>query len=370
MFSEDRGSYDIKEYLCRAYIRVGQIQKELGANNRVFEYYEKALLLSNKLVKECECITYLDTLAWSERVMSYFYEDIDDIENAICHREKSLATAEYVIKMNPKREYEEYRYRSLCKLGELYEKTQDYCKVIDVAETALSMEERGFSTNHTLLLSFLVNAYGSLGNNEKKHHYSELLKKEQDEAEMNLKALVEVVEVLSHMSDDELEKIPKEVKDAIYEGASGVQYSFALDTSKPLGEQICREALAILSYLGMQFWTDAFDKSIVESHNSSEDNVRTEMWGKLKKKMHKAKYDATLLQSWLFASHEETFQEAYYMLERLPVRISSMLSIEKLMWVKEKRKTDYYTCSPDIEELSVETLALLKYVLGDLVYLN
>lgn len=145
LVTDENSSYDLKEYMCRTYIRLGQIYKDMNQPEKVLEYYAKALCLSKKLVQDCECVTYLDTLAWSERVMSYYYEDVDDIGRAIEYRKQSLETAKYVLTRSSKREYEEYKYRSLCKLGELYIKYGKINESINYLEEALHLEERGFS---------------------------------------------------------------------------------------------------------------------------------------------------------------------------------------------------------------------------------
>lgn len=52
-------------------------------------------------------------------------------------------------------------------------------------------------------------------------------------------------------------------------------------------------------------------------------------------------------------------------------KISSVIPIERLMWVKNQRDRSYFNIGElDFNELSLETLALLKHVLGDLINMS
>jgi len=69
----------------------------------------------------------------------------------------------------------------------------------------------------------------------------------------NKKVLVEVDEILRYLPEEELKKIPEDIRKAIYE-KKDEEYIWLYDESKPLKEQnISRDTVAILSYLFMEY---------------------------------------------------------------------------------------------------------------------
>jgi len=78
------------------------------------------------------------------------------------------------------------------------------------------------------------------------------------------KCLVEVDEVLNHLIDEELNKIPEEIKIGIKE-KKDKDYIWHYDETKKIYEQaISREAIAILSYLNMEYLLDEEKKALME----------------------------------------------------------------------------------------------------------
>lgn len=67
------------------------------------------------------------------------------------------------------------------------------------------------------------------------------------------KRLVEVDEVLNYLSDEDLEKIPEEIRNLIKENKDK-DYVWQYDETKPLKEQgLNRDTIAFLSYLNMEY---------------------------------------------------------------------------------------------------------------------
>lgn len=85
------------------------------------------------------------------------------------------------------------------------------------------------------------------------------------------KCLVEVDEVLSRLSEDELVKIPEDVRNSIKE-KKAKDYNWAYDDSKELKEQnLSRDAIAMLSYLNMEYLlSDEQRKLMEEIHKENE----------------------------------------------------------------------------------------------------
>lgn len=365
LLADYRGSYDIKEYLCRAYIRMGQIQKELGLFNEVFKYYENALFLSNKLVNDCKCITYLDTLAWSQRVMSHYYEDINDIEQAIAYREQSLATAASVLKISSKREYEEYRYRSLCKLGELYEKQGRFFDAKHVSEEALLLHRKGFSSNYQDLLARLSRISEAIGEVDRKIKYTSMLENEIERRRTLARAYTEVLAVLNSTNNDDVKKIPCEFMDFLKRNADP-EYTYDVNFDEQLSK-LSKKAQAVLAVIVTNFWQVKNGKAI-EQYSKNEETHRLEKWAQLKHSMQKVPDYNVIAQKVINDNNRNTFCEVYRLLEYLPKAIITSISIDTLIWVKHRIGTTILVKDLDFNNLSIETLALLRYVLGDSLF--
>ena len=78
------------------------------------------------------------------------------------------------------------------------------------------------------------------------------------------KCLVELDEILRHLSEEELMKIPYDVKQAIKE-EKDKQYKWYYDESKKLNEQdLDRKTIAMLSYLNMEYLLNEEQKAYME----------------------------------------------------------------------------------------------------------
>ena len=91
------------------------------------------------------------------------------------------------------------------------------------------------------------------------------------------KCLVEVDEILMHLREEELIKIPYEIRKSIKE-QKDKQYNWDYDESKELNEQnINRRTIAILSYLNMEYLVNTNQKFLLEElHKIKEKNREKE----------------------------------------------------------------------------------------------
>ena len=87
------------------------------------------------------------------------------------------------------------------------------------------------------------------------------------------KRLVEVDEILKHLSQIDYNKIPKEIKEAIVDNKDK-EYKWQYDATKKLKEQdIPDDTIAILSYINMEYLLNEEQKKFVESlHELNEKN--------------------------------------------------------------------------------------------------
>jgi len=78
------------------------------------------------------------------------------------------------------------------------------------------------------------------------------------------KRLVEVDEVLQYLSDEDLLKIPEEVRQAIKENKDK-EYIWKFDEAKELKDQnLSRDTIIILSYLNMEYLLDEEQKKLMQ----------------------------------------------------------------------------------------------------------
>ena len=78
------------------------------------------------------------------------------------------------------------------------------------------------------------------------------------------KRLTEVDEILNYLSEEELEKIPAEIRKAIRDNKDN-EYEWEYDEEKTLKEQnLSRDTIAFLSYLNMEYLLNEEQKTLMK----------------------------------------------------------------------------------------------------------
>ena len=93
------------------------------------------------------------------------------------------------------------------------------------------------------------------------------------------KRLVEVDEILNHLSQSDYDKIPEEIKDAIKENKDR-EYQWEYNETKKLKDQnVNDETIAILSYINMEYLLNEEKKAFVEKLHKINDktNIQNEV---------------------------------------------------------------------------------------------
>ncbi len=86
------------------------------------------------------------------------------------------------------------------------------------------------------------------------------------------KCLVELDEILKYLSQEDLAKIPEEIKKEIKE-KKDMQYNWEYDESKELKDQnINRKTIAMLSYLNMEYLLNKEQKRFLEELHMANEN--------------------------------------------------------------------------------------------------
>lgn len=88
------------------------------------------------------------------------------------------------------------------------------------------------------------------------------------------KVLTEVYEILKHLSNENLKKIPSNVINLIKENMDK-NYIFKYDISKSLQNQnISRDAVAVLSYINMEYLLNDRQREFIENlHRQNEEDL-------------------------------------------------------------------------------------------------
>jgi len=102
------------------------------------------------------------------------------------------------------------------------------------------------------------------------------------------KRLVEVDEILNYLSEEDLLKIPQEIKQAIKE-AKDKEYIWKYDENKPLKDQnVSRDTIVILSYLNMEYLLNDEQKQLMgQIHKLNEKNFEQENAAQYKEELFK-----------------------------------------------------------------------------------
>lgn len=92
------------------------------------------------------------------------------------------------------------------------------------------------------------------------------------------KRLVEVDEILKYLDEEELLKIPEEIRNSIKE-KKDKEYCWKYDITKPLKEQnVSRDTIAFLSYLNMEYLLDEKQKELmIQIHKLNEKKERNKI---------------------------------------------------------------------------------------------
>lgn len=95
------------------------------------------------------------------------------------------------------------------------------------------------------------------------------------------KRLVEVDEILNYLSEEDLLKIPEEVRKTIKENKDK-EYVWKYDETKALKDQdVSRDTIAFLSYLNMEYLLNKEQKQLMQQiHESNEKKLEEEKAGK------------------------------------------------------------------------------------------
>ena len=97
------------------------------------------------------------------------------------------------------------------------------------------------------------------------------------------KRLVEVDEILKYLSEEDLSKIPEEIRQLIKENKDK-EYTWQYDETKPLKDQnVSRDTIAFLSYLNMEYLLNEQQKAFMQQlHETNERKLEEEKAEKYK----------------------------------------------------------------------------------------
>lgn len=193
-----------------------------------------------------------------------------------------------------------------------------------------------------------------------------MLNKEIDGKYQRAKAYTEVLGLMKYMDRENITKLPKELINFLEEHAAS-DYPFEFDPFEDIASQLSREALAIFAWIAVNFYPEAYNHDEMSEYNKNEEKYRTKQWIAIRERLLSVIHCEEIVQRIIETKKLKHFSEVYTILKMLPSKVQSRLQIENLMWIKLQREKIFDNnteIKPD--ELSIETLGLLKYVLKDL----
>lgn len=129
------------------------------------------------------------------------------------------------------------------------------------------------------------------------------------------KRLVEVDEILNHLSEDNLQKIPEDIRRLIKDNKDS-EYIWEYDETKSLNNQnLSRDTIIILSYLNMEYLLNEEQKKLMQQiHELNERKMEEEKLKKYytddlfkKSKLEEKKEDIEQIQQSSLVIHKESF---------------------------------------------------------------
>lgn len=133
------------------------------------------------------------------------------------------------------------------------------------------------------------------------------------------KRLVELDEIFNYLSEEDLNKIPEKIRNAIKENKDK-EYFWEYDETKPLKEQaVNRDTIALLSYINMEYLLNEEQKKLMQqihemNEKKLEDNIelKYDIENLFKEnKMHQEEIKAEATQQIIIPSNLNMFQKIF-----------------------------------------------------------
>ncbi len=267
------------------------------------------------------------------------------------------------------RHYIEDYYNALFALGKLYYESQQYDKAFEASEKALSLNKSLNNKANIELLEHLVLICEILKKSNKCKVYTEALQSLQEKKRATALAYAEILDFLEYAPRNLYKKLPHDFISYLKDH-SAPDYISRMDPSKPVKQQISEKASDLIAIILTNFWSDDVEVPY-DKYAENEEKYRENFWNNVQSAVS-SQSDAIGSPFWQNSEHEhKAYYEVDWILQHLPEKISASLSLERLMWLKQRKKKGIYL--HDMEKVNPsdydrETLQLLRYMLEGVDY--
>ncbi len=354
-----------QDYLCRAYIRLAklylssQLDNKNECENIALKFLVEAETIQNNFKAISNSFEYLETREWCYESMALYFKRVEDYENAIFNFRRALYVCDEMSSVDMKLSVQDTKHKLLLNLCKVYSEASQYEKAFTVALQLQDQEIAVYSSPYKSTLELLISLYEKINNNFNIDPIRMKLKNLEVEEEEKRKSYAEVYCVLQNMETKYVNMIPVELFELLKknEDKSG---NIKVSPTIPLDKQISRKALSILAVINVNYWAEeSKKKSLLELYTDNDNKSNKERWNNLKDRMNRI--DPCEIRH----DNETAYNEVYWLLEHLPEKIWKLIPLHILISIRNQRNQNY-TCDlskVDVEELSLETIALLKATL-------
>ena len=361
-----------KEYLCRTFIRCGNILKktETDSSDKQLMYYQAAKNVADELVSVSQNIMYLITKSWSETSLAIYYENDRNIENAIYYRQKALETYEMIPEKQKKIEHIEAIRHNYYVLGNLYLQLNQFEKSFRCFEDAMDKDFVLNGKPEKALLDKLINVSCKKCDLIKMDEFKKMKDGFYKEMSQEYKiAFQEVFIIYEHMPESLQKKIPQSFLNLIEEERDrdhqlnlrdGKDFLDGLDDA-----QLTEETKIVLSLIYRDFLVGNEEKNRLQKKDIKElySIKMQEVVQATNGILIRISKDLTWDEIKKLSDFSEACNEVWKVLEELPRQVVKNIPLSILMDIKNSRNNKF-PYSEKILKIKRTSKRILKFLLS------
>lgn len=327
----------------------------LEDENEKYDYYISAEKFLEKLVLESDEAVYRNTRTWLFRLMAEWHLEKGECKKAIQYFEKALKDAKVVYETRGLADDRSYVITALYSLAMVYEKMENYEKLMEVTKDLLNIDRERIR-----YLKWLSLAYGQLNLQDEKQVIAKKIQQKKREAEIWANAYQEVLEILKYVNPESVNEIPADLV-RMWQKKANPNHGFQVDVNKPFDEQrLMEETKAIFAIVFRDYWATDKQKSRIKEHEARDrlENKVKLLLGILKRTCD---YSGTMEIDKMSPVDDRTFDEIDEILQSIPRKIALCIPLDVRAEII-RRKTHHYDKKYFYEDddFSPESISVVK----------
>lgn len=359
--SYDSISLNLKDYLCRAYIRVAQILLNNNGGeidiNKVTNHLDSAMNIADDLINRVVSVDYISSLGYCEEVYAKFCKVLHNSHEEVKHLNNAVKLYDKMMRLNNNVSYLNSKKIFLNRIYEIYltdHSFQDAKLVLNEIEK-LDIIIFGHEDKNTLkkkmeLLKEMGISYAEITDK------LETLTRKENKQKL---AYSQIYQLL--LQSNSTDSVPESTISFLDENRDPT-IKIVFDYNIPMSQQLTEEALSLLAVINTLFWRNQYPDS-ASKYEANQINYEESRWDEINNILSTITYSGDLSD---FEGCEKNvcFNEAYKLMENLPVRIYSSIPLSIIVFVRDHQIPDY-VCDLDekpIQEMGMQTLKLLKII--------